>query len=152
MYTVTRPWPFNTNSCIPPIETHTCAPPPKGARGRALVAQVTVEACGACHACARLYQTHAREVAPCGACARVPNARSVPLVVSKKWTRALKKGTIIINTAHGKVIDEDAMIHALEEGWCTRQTQDSQREIAVRALMNLPDFLAENLRDGETAN
>ncbi|KAJ6615662.1 hypothetical protein B0H10DRAFT_2220140 [Mycena sp. CBHHK59/15] len=32
------------------------------------------------------------------------------------------------------------------------ETQDSQREIAVRALMNLPDFLAENLRDWETAN
>ncbi|KAJ6629587.1 hypothetical protein B0H10DRAFT_2428251 [Mycena sp. CBHHK59/15] len=128
MYTVTRPWPvrvsirpFNTNSCIPPIKTHMCAPPPKGACGRALVAQ-----------------THAREVAPCGACARVPNARSVPLVVSKKWTRALKKGTIIINMAHGKVIDEDAMIHALEEGWHIQRKP--QQAVVKLCLLEFPNI------------
>ncbi|KAJ6627081.1 hypothetical protein B0H10DRAFT_1941282 [Mycena sp. CBHHK59/15] len=57
---------FNTNSCIPPIETHTCAPPPKGARGRALVAQVTVEACGACHACAKAHHECELPVGQCG--------------------------------------------------------------------------------------
>ena len=37
-------------------------------------------------------------------------------LVGEKWIRALKKGAIIINTARGKVIDEDAMIRALEDG------------------------------------
>jgi glyoxylate reductase len=37
-------------------------------------------------------------------------------LVSEKWIRALKPGAIIINTARGKVIDEDAMIRALEDG------------------------------------
>jgi lactate dehydrogenase-like 2-hydroxyacid dehydrogenase len=37
-------------------------------------------------------------------------------LVGEKWIRALKKGAIIINTARGKIIDEDAMIRALEDG------------------------------------
>jgi glyoxylate reductase len=37
-------------------------------------------------------------------------------LVGEKWIRKLKKGSIIINTARGKVIDEDAMIRALEDG------------------------------------
>lgn len=37
-------------------------------------------------------------------------------LVGEKWIRALKRGAIIINTARGKVIDEDAMIRALEDG------------------------------------
>jgi glyoxylate reductase len=47
---------------------------------------------------------------------------SVPLkpetegLVGKAMIRGLKKGAIIINTARGKVIDEDAMISALEDG------------------------------------
>ena len=47
---------------------------------------------------------------------------SVPLnsntegLVGEKMIRSLKKGAIIVNTARGKVIDEDAMIRALEDG------------------------------------
>ncbi len=47
---------------------------------------------------------------------------SVPLnpntvgLVGEKYIRAMKKGSIIVNTARGKVIDEDAMIRALEDG------------------------------------
>ena len=37
-------------------------------------------------------------------------------LVGEKWIRALKKGAIIVNTARGKIIDEDAMIRALEDG------------------------------------
>jgi phosphoglycerate dehydrogenase-like enzyme len=37
-------------------------------------------------------------------------------LVGEKWIRALKPGAIIINTARGKVIDEEAMIRALEDG------------------------------------
>ena len=37
-------------------------------------------------------------------------------LVGEEWIRALKPGAIIINTARGKVIDEDAMIRALEDG------------------------------------
>jgi lactate dehydrogenase-like 2-hydroxyacid dehydrogenase len=41
-------------------------------------------------------------------------------LVGEKWIRALKKGAIIINTARGKVIDEEAMIRALEDGHVSR--------------------------------
>lgn len=37
-------------------------------------------------------------------------------LVGEKWIRSLKHGAIIINTARGKVIDEEAMIGALEDG------------------------------------
>jgi glyoxylate reductase len=37
-------------------------------------------------------------------------------LVGEKWIRSLKKGAIIINTARGKLIDENAMIKALEDG------------------------------------
>ena len=37
-------------------------------------------------------------------------------LVGEKMIRALKPGAIIINTARGKVIDEEAMIRALEDG------------------------------------
>jgi glyoxylate reductase len=43
------------------------------------------------------------------------NADTIGLV-SEKWIRTLKKGAIIINAARGKVIDEEAMIRALEDG------------------------------------
>jgi len=92
-------------------------------------------------------------------------------LVGEKWIRALKPGAIIINTARGKVIDEDAMIRALEDGHLSSvgldvfpnepevnprllefpnitllphmgtENQDSQRKMEVRALQNLRDFL-----------
>ncbi|KAJ7928465.1 hypothetical protein B0H13DRAFT_2228920 [Mycena leptocephala] len=91
--------------------------------------------------------------------------------VLKNMIRKLKKGSIIINTARGKVIDEDAMIRALEDGHLASvgldvypnepevnprllefpnitllphmgtETQDSQRKMEVRALTNLKDFI-----------
>ncbi|KAJ6576834.1 hypothetical protein B0H10DRAFT_927751 [Mycena sp. CBHHK59/15] len=94
-------------------------------------------------------------------------------LVGEKWIRTLKKGSILINTARGKVIDEDAMIRALEDGHLASvgldvypnepavnprlldfpnitllphmgtETQDSQRKMEVRALTNLRDFLTE---------
>ena len=46
----------------------------------------------------------------------VPLRRDTVGLVGEKWIRALKPGAIVINTARGKVIDEDAMIRALEDG------------------------------------
>lgn len=46
----------------------------------------------------------------------VPLREDTVGLVGEKWIRALKPGGIIINTARGKVIDEDAMIRALEDG------------------------------------
>lgn len=46
----------------------------------------------------------------------VPLKKETEGLVGEKMIRALKKGAIIINTARGKVIDEDAMIRALEDG------------------------------------
>ncbi|KAF8653338.1 hypothetical protein AX16_004038 [Volvariella volvacea WC 439] len=92
-------------------------------------------------------------------------------LVGEKWIRALKPGAIIINTARGKVIDEEAMIRALEDGHLASvgldvfpnepevnprllefphitllphmgtENQDTQRKMEVRALTNLRDFL-----------
>ena len=41
-------------------------------------------------------------------------------LVGEKEIRAMKKGSIIVNTARGKVIDEEAMIRALEDGHVRR--------------------------------
>jgi len=46
----------------------------------------------------------------------VPLRKETVHLVGEKWIRALKRGAIIINTARGKVIDEEAMIRALEDG------------------------------------
>ncbi|KAG6920176.1 hypothetical protein DXG01_004945 [Tephrocybe rancida] len=91
-------------------------------------------------------------------------------LVGEKMIRALKPGAIIINTARGKVIDEEAMIRALEDGHLASvgldvfpnepevnprllefpnitllphmgtENQDSQRKMEVRALQNLRDY------------
>ncbi|PPQ83357.1 hypothetical protein CVT24_001912 [Panaeolus cyanescens] len=92
-------------------------------------------------------------------------------LVGEKMIRALKPGAIIINTARGKVIDEDALIRALEDGHLAAagldvfpnepevnprfldfpqvtllphmgtENQDSQKAMEVRALQNVRDFL-----------
>lgn len=46
----------------------------------------------------------------------VPLRKETVGLVGEKMIRALKPGAIIINTARGKVIDEDALIRALEDG------------------------------------
>ena len=46
----------------------------------------------------------------------VPLREETVHLVGEKWIRALKPGAIIVNTARGKVIDEEAMIRALEDG------------------------------------
>ena len=46
----------------------------------------------------------------------VPLRKETEGLVSEKWIRALKPGAIIVNTARGKVIHEEAMIRALEDG------------------------------------
>ena len=46
----------------------------------------------------------------------VPLRKETEGLVSEKWIRTLKPGAIIVNTARGKVIDEEAMIRALEDG------------------------------------
>ena len=37
-------------------------------------------------------------------------------LVGEKWLRLLKPGAVLINTARGKIVDEEAMIKALEDG------------------------------------
>jgi len=96
-------------------------------------------------------------------------------LIGEKEIRALKRGSVIVNTARGKVVDEAAMIRALEDGHLSAvgldvypdepavnprllafpqnallphmgtENQDSQRRMEVRALTNLRDFL----RDGK---
>ncbi|KAF9268695.1 hypothetical protein L218DRAFT_892100 [Marasmius fiardii PR-910] len=101
----------------------------------------------------------------------VPLKEETVGLVGEKWIRKLPKGAIIINTARGKVIDEEAMIRALEDGHLASagldvypdepevnprllefpyitllphmgtENRDSQRKMEVRALTNLRDFL-----------
>lgn len=100
------------------------------------------------------------------------NANTVGLV-GEQELRKLKKGSIVVNTARGKVIDEEALIRALEDGHLGAvgldvypdepnvnprlldftnatllphmgtETCDSQRKMEVRALTNLRDFLTQ---------
>jgi lactate dehydrogenase-like 2-hydroxyacid dehydrogenase len=37
-------------------------------------------------------------------------------LVGERWIRLLKPGAVIVNTARGKIIDQEAMIRALEDG------------------------------------
>lgn len=46
----------------------------------------------------------------------IPLNKETEGFVSEREIRLLKKGSVIINTARGKVIDEEAMIRALEDG------------------------------------
>lgn len=46
----------------------------------------------------------------------VPLRNDTVHLVGEKEIRAMKKGCIIVNTARGKVIDEEALIRALEDG------------------------------------
>lgn len=46
----------------------------------------------------------------------VPLRQETVGLVGEKMIRTLKPGAIIINTARGKVIDEEALIRALEDG------------------------------------
>jgi len=85
----------------------------------------------------------------------------------------MKRGSVIVNTARGKVIDEEAMIRALDDGHLGAvgldvypdepsvnprlltfpqnallphmgtENQDAQRTMEVRALTNLRDFLVD---------
>lgn len=50
----------------------------------------------------------------------VPLRKETEELVDEKMIRKLKKGTIIVNTARGKVIDEEAMIRALADGHVRR--------------------------------
>jgi len=102
----------------------------------------------------------------------VPLRQETVGLVSEKWIRALKPRAIIINTARGKVIDEEAMIRALEDGHLRAvgldvfpnepdvnprllefpqatllphmgtENQDTQRQMEIRALTNVRDFLS----------
>ncbi|KAH9942210.1 D-isomer specific 2-hydroxyacid dehydrogenase [Epithele typhae] len=91
--------------------------------------------------------------------------------VGETMIRKLKKGAVLVNTARGKVIDEAAMIRALEDGHLGAvgldvfpdepevnprllefpnaallphmgtETCDSQKKMEIRALSNLLDFV-----------
>lgn len=92
-------------------------------------------------------------------------------LVGERMIRSLKHGAIIINTARGKIVDEDALIKALEDGHLSAAgldvypdepkvnsrllelpqvtllphmgtaTRDSRYNMEVQALTNLRDFL-----------
>ncbi|KAH7906803.1 D-isomer specific 2-hydroxyacid dehydrogenase [Hygrophoropsis aurantiaca] len=94
-------------------------------------------------------------------------------LIGEKEIRTMKRGSILVNTARGKVVDEEAMIRALEDGHLSSvgldvfpneptinpkllefpqnallphvgtRTQDSEKRMEVRALTNLRDFLVD---------
>jgi len=101
----------------------------------------------------------------------VPLNKGTEGIVGEQMIRGLRKGAIIVNTARGKVIDEEAMIRALEDGHLGSvgldvypnepevnprllefpnitllphmgtETKDTQKKMELRALGNLKDFL-----------
>ena len=56
-------------------------------------------------------------------------------LVGEKWIRALKPKAVIINTARGKVIDEDALIRALEDGHVSASCRDSATKMVYAAYL-----------------
>lgn len=100
----------------------------------------------------------------------VPLRKETEGLVGAKIIRGLKKGAILVNTARGKVVDEEALIRALEDGHLSSaaldvypdepaanrrllefpqnvllphagtETRDSQRKMEVRALTTVRDF------------
>ncbi|KAF8306720.1 hypothetical protein DL93DRAFT_2088548 [Clavulina sp. PMI_390] len=101
----------------------------------------------------------------------VPLTSATINMVGEKEIRMLKKGSIIVNTARGKVLDEQALIRALKDGHLFgagldvfanepeinpelislpnvamlphlgTSTEESQHAMEVRALENLSEFL-----------
>jgi len=101
----------------------------------------------------------------------VPLKKETEGLVGEKEIRTLKRGSVIINTARGKIIDEEALIRALKDGHLYSagldvypnepevnpelftfrnvtllphmgtETQESQHKMEVRALQNVQDFL-----------
>jgi len=101
----------------------------------------------------------------------VPLNEGTTRLVDEKMIRKLKKGAVIINTARGKVVDEDAIMRALEDGhlsavgldvYCDEPnvnprwfdypnatllphigtaTCDTIKRMEMRAFSNLRDFL-----------
>ncbi|KAI0302364.1 D-isomer specific 2-hydroxyacid dehydrogenase [Multifurca ochricompacta] len=101
----------------------------------------------------------------------VPLRSDTTGLVNEEMIRKLKKGAILVNTARGKVIDEAALIKALEDGHLGAvgldvypnepavnprllefpnavllphmgtETCDSQKKMEVRALANIRDYL-----------
>ncbi|KAH8828208.1 hypothetical protein DL96DRAFT_1602213 [Flagelloscypha sp. PMI_526] len=102
------------------------------------------------------------------------NEQTVNLV-SEEWIRAMKPGSVIINTARGKVLDEVALIRALEDGHIASagldvfpdepqvnprlkefpqvcllphvgtENRDSRLRMEVRAFNNLKDYITKGM-------
>ncbi|KAI6009857.1 hypothetical protein EDC04DRAFT_2772250 [Pisolithus marmoratus] len=101
----------------------------------------------------------------------VPLREDTVSLVEEKQIRAMKRGSVIVNTARGKVLDEEAVIRALEDGHLGSVgldvypnephvnprllefprnvllphmgtgTLDTEKKMEMRALMNLRDSL-----------
>jgi len=101
--------------------------------------------------------------------------------IGKKEIYTLKKGSIIVNTARGKVIDEEELIKALQNGHLASagldvfasephpdqrlidlpnttllphvgtETQDARRAMEVRALTNIRDFIVKGVGENLVA-
>ncbi|KAF8839405.1 hypothetical protein BDN67DRAFT_773898 [Paxillus ammoniavirescens] len=101
----------------------------------------------------------------------VPLREDTRHLVGETQIRKMKSGSIIVNTARGKVLDEEALIRALEDGHLASagldvfpdepninprllefpqnvllphvgtRTRDTEKKMEVRAMTNLRDFL-----------
>jgi len=101
----------------------------------------------------------------------VPLRPDTEHLVDEGMIRKLKKGAVLVNTARGKVVDESALIRALEDGHLGAvgldvypnepvvnsrlldfpnvallphmgtETRDTQKKMEVRALTNIRDYL-----------
>ncbi|WRT70955.1 uncharacterized protein IL334_007954 [Kwoniella shivajii] len=68
--------------------------------------------------------------------------------IGEKEIRTMKKGSIIVNTARGPILDEEAMIRALQDGHhitllphVGTENQDARRKMERTALVNLREFI-----------
>jgi len=65
-------------------------------------------------------------------------------LIGEKELQAMKSSSYLINTARGELVDEDALLRALQEGWIAGAAMDAFKEEPATAspLMKLENFIA----------
>lgn len=65
-------------------------------------------------------------------------------LIGKKKLRAMKPTSYLISTARGELVDEEALLRALQEGWIAGAAMDAFKEEPATAspLLRLDNFIA----------
>jgi D-3-phosphoglycerate dehydrogenase len=79
----------------------------------------------------------------------IPLTKETHHLIGEKEFRSMKRSAVLINTARGAVVDEDALIRALSEGWVAGAGIDVYEKINVfdesEKKVDSPLFVLENV-------